>query len=181
MIETNFSPFPVLTTERLVLRQLEAGDDEDIFAHRNDDLVNTYLEDFRHSDIMQTQAFISRVQNEIAEGKTILWVLTEKGRNKFIGTVCFWNISKEEARAETGYTLVSAFHKLGYMNEALVKIIDYGFNTIKLSIIDAYTHEHNNGSIQLLLRNNFKQGTPRKPVGKDRVFFSLAKQDVASH
>ena len=58
MIETNFTPFPILTTDRLVLRQLEATDDKDIFSHRSDDRVNTYLEDFRHTSIEQTQAFI---------------------------------------------------------------------------------------------------------------------------
>ena len=58
MIETNLTPFPILTTDRLVLRQLEATDDKDIFSHRSDDRVNTYLEDFRHTSIEQTQAFI---------------------------------------------------------------------------------------------------------------------------
>jgi ribosomal-protein-alanine N-acetyltransferase len=123
MMETNFTPFPILITDRLVLRQLETTDDKAIFSHRSDDQVNTYLEDFRHSSIEQTQAFIDRVQKETADGKTILWIITQKGKNTFIGTICFWNISKEECKAETGYTLVSEFHGMGYMNEALQKII----------------------------------------------------------
>src|SRR4051812_32190372 len=110
MTETNFSPFPILTTDRLILRQLEATDDKDIFYHRSDDSVNVYLNDFRHSSIEQTQAFIDRIQKEISEGKTILWVITQKGRNRFIGTICLWNISKDECKAETGYTLDPEFH-----------------------------------------------------------------------
>jgi ribosomal-protein-alanine N-acetyltransferase len=178
MISTNFTPFPILTTDRLVLRQLEATDDEDIFAHRSDDLVNTYLEDFRHASIEHTRTFIMRVQMEIEVGRTILWAITRKDNNKFIGTVCLWNISKEEAKAETGYTLASEFHRMGYMNEALARIIDFGFNNLGLTTIEAYTHKDNNSSIRLLLRNNFKQGASKKPVGIDRVYFSLTNEIV---
>ncbi len=176
MPEPNFDPFPILVTDRLVLRQLETTDDAAIFMHRNDDMVNTYLDDFRHVTIEQTRAFIDRVQKEIATGKTILWVITEKGSDAFIGTICFWNISQAGDKAETGYTLDSRFHRMGYMHEALVRIIDYGFNTMHLNTIEAYTHEHNNHSIQLLLRNHFKQGTPQKPVANNRVFFYLTNE-----
>ncbi len=173
MIETNFTPFPILTTDRLILRPLETSDDKAIFSHRSDAGVNTYLENFRHSSIEHTQAFIYRVQNEIAAGKTILWVITVKGSNTFIGTICLWNISKDEHKAETGYTLDPKFHRMGYMNEALVKVIGFGFNKMKLKTIDAYTHENNESSIKLLLSNNFMQSTHKKIIGGNRIYFLL--------
>ncbi len=176
MLETTFTPFPILTTDRLILRPLEATDDKDIFSHRIDDIVNTYLDDFRHSSIEQTQAFITRVQKEITEGRTILWVLTLKGNNTYIGTVCLWNISKGDCKAETGYTMNPRFHGKGYMNEALAKIIDFGFTKIKLKSIEAYTHEHNESSIKLLVRNKFKQeATHKKEAGNNRIFFVLKR------
>jgi ribosomal-protein-alanine N-acetyltransferase len=42
------------------------------------------------------------------------------------------------------------------MNEALVKVIDFGFNKMKLRTIEAFTHENNDRSIQLLLRTILK-------------------------
>ena len=175
MIETHFTPFPVLETDRLILRQLETTDAKDIFSHRSDDRVNKYLEDFRHASIEQTHAFIARVQNEVANHKTILWVITEKGKNKFLGTVCLWNISPKDHKAETGYTLDPQFHGKRYMHEALEKVIDFGFNTMKLRTIEAYTHKDNNPSIQLLLRNKFKQDATRNTAGHgtDRIIFTL--------
>jgi ribosomal-protein-alanine N-acetyltransferase len=175
MVETNFTPFPVLETERLILRQLESTDDKEIFSHRSDDRVNKYLEDFRHATIEQTQTFIERVQNEVANHKTILWVITERGKNKFLGTVCLWNISPKDHKAETGYTLDPKFHGKGYMNEALVKIIDFGFNKMKLRTIEAYTRKDNDPSIQLLLRNKFKLDATRKTAdrGTERIIFTL--------
>ncbi len=176
MTETNFSPFPILATEHLILRQLEATDDQDIFTHRQNERVNMYVDDFRHASVTQSQAFIDRVLNEISLGKTLLWVLNVKGSNKFIGTVCLWNISWNEGTAETGYTVEPAFHGRGYMNEALAKTIEFGFNIMKLRSIDAYTHENNDSSIRLLIRNNFKPGVPKKPVSSNRVYFCLTRE-----
>ena len=66
---------------------------------------------------------------------------------------------------------------MGYMNEALAKVIAFGFNEMKLKTIEAYTHEHNEGSIRLLLKNNFKQGKiPKKEVASNRLFFSLTNK-----
>lgn len=181
MIETNFTPFPILITDRLILRRLETTDAEDLFSLRSNDRVNMYVENFRHSSIEQSHAYIERIHNEIAVGKTIMWALTEKGKNRFIGTVCLWSISKDENKAETGYALSTEFHGRGYMNEALVKTIDFGFNIMKLKTIEAYAHEDNNSSIQLLRRNNFTQGMPKKPVSNNRVFYSLTNlPDIAS-
>lgn len=177
MIKTNFIPFPTLTTDRLLLRQLKTTDAQDIFQHRLDDNVNTHLIDFRHSSIEQTQAFINRVLNEIAIGKTILWVITEKDNDTFIGTICLWNILKDEMKAETGYTLVSKFHRKGYMTEALTKVIDFGFNTMKLKTIEAYTHKDNKNSIQVLIKNKFKlKQDIAIPNKNHRIIFSLTNK-----
>jgi ribosomal-protein-alanine N-acetyltransferase len=179
MIELNFTPFPILTTERLVLRQLEKTDDKDIFVHRSDERVNTYLEGFRHASIEQTQAFINRIHQEVANNKTILWAITQKEDNKFLGTICLWNISKSDDKAETGYTLDPEFQGRGYMNEALIKIIDYGFHVMKLKTIEAYTHMDNQGSIRLLLKNKFQVDTTRqaeKEKGNNRIIFILTNE-----
>jgi len=171
MLQIDFDPFPILTTERLVLRPLKITDAEEIFIHRNDEVVNTFLENFRHQSIGDSIAFIERVQREITEGMTIMWVITHNGDDRFMGTVCFWRISKEAHSAETGYTLLSEFHGKGYMNEALARIIHYGLDVMGLRYIDAYTHQHNIASIKLLTRNGFKPGKPQKAVSANRVYY----------
>lgn len=173
MLQTNFNPFPILTTERLILRPLKISDAEDIFIHRNDEVVNTYLDNFRHLSIEDSITFIERVQREIAEGRTIMWVLSLKENDRFMGTVCFWRISKEAHTAETGYTLLSEFHGKGYMNEALARIINYGLDVMGLRYIDAYTHQHNIASAKLLVKNGFKPGKPQKEVSANRLFYYM--------
>lgn len=176
MIQTNFTPFPVLQTERLTLRQLEPGDAEAIYAHRLKKDVITYLGNFSHSSVEQSRAFIERVNQEIKEGKSILWVITETGNPKFIGTICLWNIIKEEYKAETGYTLEPEFHNRGYMNEALQKVISFGFDAMKLKTIVADTHKDNEPSIKLLVKNRFIQ-EPRlkEEADNDYVILTLTR------
>lgn len=41
------------------------------------------------------------------------------------------------------------------MSEALQDILDYGFKTLKLDKIEAYTHRENENSKQMLLKNGF--------------------------
>lgn len=174
------SSFPVLSTERLVLRSPEAGDDLAIFRHRNDAVVNTYLEDFRHATLADSQAFISRVLGEFAAGKSVLWVLSQKQEPGFIGVVCLWNIVPEQYTAEIGYTLDPAFHKMGYMQEAITAALTYGFDNLQLNTVDAYTHKDNKGSVRLLQRNGFlQQPDPKKEVSSNRVYFLLTKEKYA--
>lgn len=172
MIITNFSSFPVLETLRMHLRQINKSDDKDLFLHRSDSRVTQYIEPFKHTSIEQTQSFIDKIQREEANNESVFWVITEKKNNLFLGTICFWNILQEDGKAEVGYTLHPDFHGKGYMQEALVKVIEFGFNKMKVKTIEAFTHEDNEPSKKLLLRNNFQQDFNRKleKGSKDIVF-----------
>jgi [ribosomal protein S5]-alanine N-acetyltransferase len=161
MIQRNFTPFPVLTTDRLVLRKLESADDRNNFFLRSDDEVNKYLEGFRHITIEQTREFIEKINKATANNESIFWVITLKETAEFIGTICLWNLSDEKLMAETGYTLHPSFQHKGYMREALEKVIDYGFKTMKLKAIEAHTHKDNARSIKLLLNCRFIPDTSR--------------------
>lgn len=181
MLTLNFTPFPMLETARLRLRQIEMSDAENIYNHRLKEKVNTHLENFPHKSIEETKAFIVKIQNAVVANETILWVINEKGSDTFIGTVCLWNINKETERGETGYTLEPEFHGKGYMTEALEKSIEYAFNTIKLKSIEAYTSKNNIGSIKVLTKNNFILDKTQEAInrGTNRVIFVLNNKNIA--
>lgn len=171
----NNSPFPILKTERLILRELEDTDDKDIFAHRSEEKVNQFVS-LRHENIEQTQAFISKIQRMVANNESEFWIIAEKGSKKFAGTICLWNLVKDENKAEVGYSLNTMFHGKGYMQEALEKVLEYGFNIMKLQTIEAYTHKDHTSSIKLLKRNNFMHDVTRKPEdGSDNIVFILKR------
>ena len=72
-----------------------------------------------------------------------------------IGSVSFHRIEKEHYRAEIGYMLHPQYWKKGIMNEALEKVIDYGFNELGLHSIEAHINPSNSASSNILLRNGF--------------------------
>ncbi len=178
MRKLNFTPFPILITERLTLRCLEVSDDQQILMLRSDNRVNQYLARPKQKDIKESGAFISKINDGINNNEWIYWAITLKESPKLIGTICLWNFSSNKNVAELGYELDPAFQGKGIMNEALKIIIEFGFQEIELKTIEAYTHINNNNSSKLLLKNNFKQDEERiDKENSDNIIFTLTKRN----
>jgi len=75
----------------------------------------------------------------------------------FVGTICLFSFSDENDKCEIGYELLTNFQGQGIMKEAVEKVIDYAFNTIKVQKIEAFFHRDNLSSIRLLDKFSFKQ------------------------
>lgn len=65
MGEKKFKPFPVLKTERLILRKLASDDANEIFALRSSDLVNKYLDRKPSNSIDDAKNFIQAINKNI--------------------------------------------------------------------------------------------------------------------
>src|SRR5215204_5425622 len=105
----NFIPFPVLKTERLTLRQLVSSDDNEIFALRSDDNVNKYLGRKRSKSIDDAKTFIRTINKNIQSNESVYWAITLNGTDKLIGTVCLFDFSNDNSKAEIGYELLPGF------------------------------------------------------------------------
>jgi ribosomal-protein-alanine N-acetyltransferase len=156
----SFSPFPVITTERLLLRPLAITDDEEIFTIRSSEIGNKYLDRPIAHSIEDARAFIEKITTGIAINKWIFWVIVWPPSNKLIGTIGLWNIDDANHIAEIGYELHPDHYGKGIMLEAMLKVLDYGFDTMQLQTIDAYVHKLNERSIKLLEKLNFSQHPP---------------------
>jgi ribosomal-protein-alanine N-acetyltransferase len=178
MSKLNFTPFPVLTTERLILRCLELSDDQLLFKLRSNENVNKYIVRPIQKDIKEIRAFISKINDEINNNDWIYWVISLKDDPTLIGDICLWNFSDDKTVAEIGYELDPAFHGKGIMSEALEKIIEFGFKEIELNTIEAYTHKKNNDSTKILQKYNFKQDVERvDKENTENIIFTLSKQN----
>jgi ribosomal-protein-alanine N-acetyltransferase len=157
MIELNFSPFPVLETERLILRRITMEDAEDFFAMRSEREGAIHLDRELPKSIDEIHKLIESIEEGITTNKLIAWAVTEKNNSKFIGQICFHKTYPQHHRAEIGYQLRKEFWRKGYTDEAVKCLIDYGFNTMNLHSIEAHTNPNNAASINLLLKNGFVQ------------------------
>ena len=160
-----------VTTDRLILRQLKMDDDNEIFFLRSDERILKYLDIPAAVTIEDARKFIEKINYGINNNECTYWGIALKDQNKLIGTICIWNISMDRTTADIGYVLHPDFQGKGLMQEAIAKIIDYGFEIMKLKSIDADVDPYNSKSIQLLERNGF---VLTKQFEKT-VIYSLAK------
>ena len=153
----HLEPFPVLKTNRLLLRKLTMDDRYELMWLRSDERVNKYLEREKCMDIKEAADFIERIDKSLADGKSVYWVIGFLESPTLIGAICLWNFVTEKDLAELGYELSSFYHGKGLMQEAVEKVIEYGFNTLGLKTIIAIPHKENERSVNLLVRNGFRK------------------------
>jgi [ribosomal protein S5]-alanine N-acetyltransferase len=156
-MDKNFTPFPVLQTARLTLRQLRISDNKKIFALRSNDYVNKYLGRSSSNSIDDAENFIHTINQNIQRNDSIYWAIALKSTDELIGTICLFNFSDDNSKAEIGYELLPEFWGKGIMKEASEKVIEFGIYHISLTSIEAYTHTENESSTRLLEKLNFKK------------------------
>jgi [ribosomal protein S5]-alanine N-acetyltransferase len=155
MHRISFIPFPYLTTERFILRQLTLSDGNEIFLLRSDKEINRYLDRPIAGTIDDARQFIDKINESILKNELIYWVIAYKGQPNLIGTICLWNISDNGTKAEIGFELLPEFHGKGIMHEVLPIIINYGFETMGLNFIDGEVDPKNLKSIKLMEKSGF--------------------------
>lgn len=163
----NNNPFPVLTTDRLILRRLDMGDVNALFQLRTNAEVNRYLIRPLPASIDEIYAYIEKIDSLLADNKSFYWVLCLKTDNKLIGTICLWNFEFEKDMADLGYELSPEFQGVGLMQEAAEKVIDYGFDVVGIKTLLGLTAPGNERSAALLKRNGFKKNEEYSYVSKD--------------
>lgn len=157
MLEINLLPFPEIKTDRLELRQVKPCDEKEIFQLLTDERVNTHYGGPRVRSLEHAGQYIRQITAGINKNKVVYWAICIRGRFQLVGTVCLWNIFKDEARAEIGYELLPAYQGMGIMQEAFSEVIAYGFNILQLQRIEAWTTRENKRSIRILEKNQFRR------------------------
>lgn len=183
MLTLNFSPFPSLETERLKLRKITIEDAEEIYFLQSDDRVNKFLDRPKANSVEDAGNFINQIRSRGSNNELLYWAISQKKDSKLIGTVVFWNISKEENTAEIAFELHPDFQGKGLMREAVETVVAFGFNNLGLEAIEAYPEANNEKSIVLLDRTNFKRDSALKDALEHKndklntVCYLLSKTD----
>ena len=174
MTNRNFTPFPILTTERLTLRQLSVDDQQNIFALRSDKEINKYLGRQPSKTIEDAIDFINKINDNITKNNSIYWAITLTKTKTFVGTICLFDFSNENNSCEIGYELMTNFQGQGIMKEAAEKVIDYAFNTIKVQKLEAIFHRDNQRSINLLEKLSFRNSNEPDKTNPQIISYHLS-------
>jgi ribosomal-protein-alanine N-acetyltransferase len=156
MLEINFLPFPNLETKRLALKQINANDAEAILALRSNDEVMKYIPRPYLKTKEDALELIAMFDDKIENGIGINWgIYFLDEPEKLLGIIGHYRIKPEHFRAEVGYMLFPDHKGKGIVSEALKKVVEYGFNEMKLHSIEAILDPENKGSEKVLLKNGF--------------------------
>lgn len=176
MLEVNFNPFPKLNTDRLILRRIHDNDAEQIFKLRSSKDVMKHIGKYPMTSIDEAKSFIKLIINLLENNSGITWAMALKEYpDKLIGTIGLWRLIKEHYRAEIGYMLHPAYWRKGLTKEAILKVIEFGFNELNLHSIEAHINPRNNPSAKTLESTGFV----REAYFKEDFFFNGKFEDTA--
>ncbi len=168
MLNINFNPFPVLETERLVLRNIVHTDVQEMFEIRSNATTMQYIPRPLAKTPDDALALINMIRGFTEANERINWGLTEKGSDKLIGVIGYVNVKQESHRAEVGYVIHHSYLRKGYMYEALQAVLQYGFDVMNLHSIEAIIRPENEASIKVVE----KAGFVREAYFKDYMYFN---------
>ena len=136
-----------------------------IYVRPSFDLVPDYLE--MVNDIENVARFIGERREKYTEEAEIDYIkdkmdnnatmfsMLEKGTNKFIGNIEFFNRVFEEA--EWGIALTAKMQNKGYGTEALKRSVEYGFNDLGLKRIYLIVYVNNPRAQHVYEKCGFKE------------------------
>jgi ribosomal-protein-alanine N-acetyltransferase len=175
MLQLNFNPFPIIETERLVLRRMTMNDAPDFFSLRSNVNAMKHICKPLQTSIEEAKEKINQINEMIDSNNGIGWGITFKNQTTIIGNLSFHRLIKEHYRAEIGYILHPDYWKQGIISEAVKAIVDFGFNELKFHSIEAHIDPTNIGSEKVLQKNNFK----KEAYFKENYFYNGQFLDTA--
>jgi len=157
----------VLTTDRLVLRQVTMADAEDVLVFRGDAQVQRY-DSGALQGIDEVHELIDEADGWYADQKALVWGVTLKGMGHVIGLFAFYFWEQRYYVADLGYDLARAHWRQGIATEAIGEMLRWGFEELRMHRVNANTRTDNRPSVALLRRLGFThEGTARECIRSD--------------
>lgn len=179
MLKFNFTPFPIIETERLLLKRITNDDVNEVFELRSNPETMKYIPRPLVKTTADALEHIAMIEEKIVTNVGINWGITLKGDPKLIGIIGYYRMQPENYRAEIGYMLSPEFHGRGIIPEAVNRLIRYGFDDLKLHSIEAVIDPENFASEKVLQKCGFvkeahlKEAEFYEGVFLDKVIYSL--------
>ena len=179
----------VLETKRLILREWEQHDADDLFEICSDKITNMYVIYPLYKSIDEATARIAycraRYQKGIKCGD-IDYAIELKSENKVIGSFSLTGYSTTaDGVVEVGYQLNSKYFGKGYAPEMLKTVIKYVFkNNIASRIFAKHDVENINSGKVMKKANMTFEGILRKCISNNKnhradcALYSILKEEI---
>lgn len=155
MLEINFSPFPIIETDRLLFRRVSELDVNEILELRSNPETMRYIPRPLLKNTDDALAHYKMIDDAIENNTGINWAVTLKGNPKLLGIIGFYRIQPENYRAEIGYMILPEFQGKGIVTESIRRLVQYAFEEMKLHSVEAVIDPDNMASERVLQKCNF--------------------------
>lgn len=150
--------FQPLEAERIRLRQFRDEDLPTIIAYRQDPSVAQY-QSWNVLTEVSARQFLQALQaiEPGTRGKWYQFAIAERQSDRLLGDCALLVKEDDPEQAEIGYTLARQSQGQGYGSEAVARLLDYVFGTLRLHRVVAHVDTRNAASIALLERLAFRR------------------------
>lgn len=146
-----------LESERLILRQYQITDAEDMFANWVTDAEVTRFWSWEpHEDISITNAILQQWIDEYKQKDKYHWVIVYKSNMQAIGYIYLSDIDDSDGSASVHYLLSRAYWNQGIMSEACKRVIQFAFEEVGFNRIHTHHHIDNPASGRVLQKSGMK-------------------------
>ena len=178
-----------LETERLILREWEEKDIDDLVEGLNNINVSKWLAfapyPYTEKDAKKWIDFCIKNIKEKENRNSYDFAIELKSENKVIGGVSLDKINKLQRTAGGGIWINAKYHKKGYGTEAFGKRIEFAFETLNLRRIDNGFFVGNDSSFKMQEKFGYKiEGLKRQAyicmadgIVKDEQITGLLKEE----
>jgi len=168
--------FPTLTTERLRLRELSGDDIPQIVEHANNpkiaEMTLSIPYPYQEKD---AKWWIDVAKKGFANKDHFIFAICPKSTNTFIGGIGL-EIDTPPNSAELGFWIAEPFWNQGYMTEAVLKVLSFGFQERDLTEIQAIHFLNNAASGRVMQKcGMIKEGELKEHVKKGDEYKSVVK------
>lgn len=181
--DLTYQDFPVLETERMILRAPRVADGPVLLPIYSDPEVMAYTGRSPLERMEEMEQWLSMLARGYCEDKGIRWHMVFKENGELIGDLGFHHYEPAYFLCELGYRLSKHYWRQGLMSEALRAVLAHGFSRMDFNRIQALVDVRNQRSAGFLLRNGFTlEGVLRDyeynhGVFEDLIMFSMLKRE----
>jgi [ribosomal protein S5]-alanine N-acetyltransferase len=135
--KTLFTPFPVLSTPRLILRALHPADLDDLYTYASDPEIDHFTPWMHYTSLNEAKENLQEFLAEYDHYGMGAWGIEHRADHRLIGITNFSRPHPINRRVEMGYTIARAYWRQGYATEAVQALIQFGFEKMNLVRIEA--------------------------------------------
>ena len=151
-LKTFFTPFPSLSTTRLLLRAMRQDDLNNLYLYASDPEIDRYTPWTHYTSLAEAQIDLENFIADYDRFGLGAWGIEHLDEHRLIGIINISPPHPHYLRTELGFTIARTHWGQGYGTEAAKAVIAFGLDKMQLHRIEAVCLPENLASARALTK-----------------------------